>query len=479
MKNNKLTLKALDQKIDALLASKTSPKSGSKPVTETHKSSVAHDIKNSYIQNLHMKSSMFMLWLLSWVIFYAHKIPFIGKITTFLSLWYGRTTIWKVLVKIRKVFIVFNSIIGMYIVFKTTGFGFDNILAGLTGMGHTYLEIIINFSKRLFNWFYELLDNKIVPNVPGTPPNTPPTRGDHSFKWYPRGLVNTGYDPVSNPIISDKPFSLREIYTKGGINVSVNTTPWYRDFSTWLWIGGMTAGMAGIGYLAYLGYAYYTGSNIDPTAFSPTDGSITPTQGSKGVLHTVTTSLSNGLSKMNPYNWFMSSNNTDAAKAAFMDAQSHVQTMNRDYYPFTTIDPYASWFDRMRISWFGENRAEMLQRIKDEATAMMEYNSHVGTSGLTSGTVTPHMGSVGLGLRTVSGSGITDAIVAGTSGNEVWDKLGSLPNTPKITPVAPLSPIEDLDASNWTNYVASKEVSFVGLNRNTHGLSQIMVNINK
>lgn len=365
-------------------------------------------------------------------------------------------------------------------VFKTVGFSSDNILAGLAGMGHSYIEIFTNLTKRFSNWFYELLDNKIVPNVPG---NTPIARADHSYKWYPRGLVNTGYDPVNNPIISDKPFSLREIYTKGGLNVNVHTTPWYRDLSTWLWvagIAGITVGLAGIGYLGY-SYFFNTGSNIDPTAFSPTDGSITPTQGSKGMLHTVSATISKGLSKLNPYNWFMSSNNTDAARSVFMDNQSHVQTMNRDYYPFTTIDPYASWFDRMRISWFGENKAEMLQRIKDEATAMMEYNSQVGASPLTSGTVTPHMGSVGLGLglRTVSGSGITDAIVAGTSGNEVWDKLGSIPNTPKITPVAPLSPIENIDISSWRNHVASLEVSFVGLNRNTHGLSKIMVNINK
>jgi hypothetical protein len=97
MKNQKLTLKALDNKIDALIATKSSPSKGAiKPNVETHKASVAHDIKNSYIQNLHMRSSMFMLWLLSWVIFYAHKIPFIGKITTFLSIWYGRTTVWKI-----------------------------------------------------------------------------------------------------------------------------------------------------------------------------------------------------------------------------------------------------------------------------------------------------------------------------------------------------------------------------------------------
>jgi len=46
-----------------------------------------------------MKSSMFMLWLGTAVLSYAHKIPYIKHIITALSVMYGRTTIWKVLVK--------------------------------------------------------------------------------------------------------------------------------------------------------------------------------------------------------------------------------------------------------------------------------------------------------------------------------------------------------------------------------------------
>lgn len=90
MKNNKLTLKSLQQELEQLKASKgkvTTP-------TESHKSSVAHDIKNSYIQNLHMKSSMFYLWLITAVLSYGQKIPYLGKIFSLLSMYYGRTTFW-------------------------------------------------------------------------------------------------------------------------------------------------------------------------------------------------------------------------------------------------------------------------------------------------------------------------------------------------------------------------------------------------
>lgn len=85
--NNKLTLKALKAELDQLKAS------GAKGKVENLKSSVAHDIKNSYIQNLHMKSSMFYLWLITGVLGYVHKIPLISRIISLLSVYYGRTTL--------------------------------------------------------------------------------------------------------------------------------------------------------------------------------------------------------------------------------------------------------------------------------------------------------------------------------------------------------------------------------------------------
>jgi hypothetical protein len=168
MKNNKLTLKALKQELENLKTSSKNSKA-SKPETESHKSTLGHDIKNSYINNLHMKSSFIFFWVLSWFIFLAKKLPILNKLAGLLTLYYGRTTMWKVLVKLRKVFVVFNALIGMYMVYKTTGFSYDNLLAGFSGLGHTYLEIFVNFNKKLFNWLLDLFDYKLIPNIPNTP----------------------------------------------------------------------------------------------------------------------------------------------------------------------------------------------------------------------------------------------------------------------------------------------------------------------
>jgi len=169
MIKNKLTMKALQVEIDKL----------QKQLKSTKVSSTAektNDIKHSYIQNLHMKSSMFMLWLITAVLSYGSKIPFIKQIISVLSLYYGRTTFWKILIKLRKGFIMFNAVIGVYMVFKTVGFSYDNILAGFAGMGHNYLEIFTNFTKRLFHWFVELFDHKVIPNVPNVPRDSGGTR---------------------------------------------------------------------------------------------------------------------------------------------------------------------------------------------------------------------------------------------------------------------------------------------------------------
>jgi len=188
-----------------------------------------------------MKSSMFMMWIVTALISYGSKIPFIKQIISMLSLYYGRTTIWKVLVKLRKAFIMLNALIGVFMVFKTVGFSYDNILAGFAGMGHNYLEILNNFTKRLFNWFVELFDHKIIPNVSGD--NTP---GVSKRLWSNGPIDKSAFNPQypSGGVEG----SLRKSYNSLlNIQVEPQPTSWYKDYSTWLWIAG------GV-FVVYLGY---------------------------------------------------------------------------------------------------------------------------------------------------------------------------------------------------------------------------------
>ena len=151
-----LSLKSLKAELEQLKASQAN-KVASHTVTTDNKG-------GQVIQTKFRQGSLFGLWLLSTIISYGHKIPMISRIITLLSLWYGRTTWWRLLVYSRKVFVVINALIGVITVFKITGFSSDNLFAGFAGLGHTYIEIFSSFVTRLFNWFLELFDHKIVPN---------------------------------------------------------------------------------------------------------------------------------------------------------------------------------------------------------------------------------------------------------------------------------------------------------------------------
>lgn len=186
-----------------------------------------------------MKSSMFTLWLITGILSYASKIPFIKQIVSMLSLYYGRTTIWKILIKVRKIFILFNALIGVFMVFNTVGFSFDNILAGFVGMGYSYIEIFSNFTKRLFNWFVELFDHKVVPNGPGDSINP----NNNYRKIWSNGPLDKSVFHPQNIVPNNVEDSLRNSY-KSLFNISVEPSPssWYKDLSTWLWYGGLIAG---------------------------------------------------------------------------------------------------------------------------------------------------------------------------------------------------------------------------------------------
>src|SRR6202035_1203266 len=128
---DKLTLKSLKQELENMKL-KSATNSKVKKINETipPKGVVGHDIKNSYVNRLYMQSGALWLYLITGVLSYGHKIPYIGRIISIIATVYARTTIIKVLTKLRKIFIIFNALIGVYLVFKSVGFSTDNLIVG-------------------------------------------------------------------------------------------------------------------------------------------------------------------------------------------------------------------------------------------------------------------------------------------------------------------------------------------------------------
>ena len=333
-----------------------------------------------------MKSGTFSLYLLTGILGYAHKIPFIGRIIAVLGVWYGKTTIWKILVKIRKTFIVFNAIIGVFMVFKAVGFSTDNLLIGFTAMGETYIQTLFGLVNRLFHWFVELFDHKVVPNVPG----------DSGGTWFSKPSIpkNKSIFVPSNVnipnILENDTFSLRNLYK----DAVPSSTPWYKDTSYLFWL----ITIAGTVGAVYIGYKVYTDPSIIMSIFKsnptintqaptppndPSGSNITLEQAATGSIGSGVTDVTKGfvkmykytINKLNPFNYFIGVSESQNQFNSFMEIQNDYNRADRSLYPFTNRNPYDSWFKKFKTYYIGEGAQDFIERTKAKTYADRVYES--------------------------------------------------------------------------------------------------------
>lgn len=268
------------------------------------------------------------------------------------------------------------------------------------------------------------------------------------------------------------------MYTKGGINLNVNTTPWYRDLNNWLWVAGAVSAIG----IIYCGYQFVTNPEFVSDWFSPrVTASDVNTRGNNPIIPPVTnitapsasgssasgsvestgksivTFLTAGYSKLNPFNWFStpSAYSTRVRMENFMSDQSELVTQDRRFYPFTNINPLAPWHERLKNLVIGESVADYQERMYDLDHALRDFTHITVKDARLGGSLTPALPptpapggmtpvhwwpsspsvtNIGVGIKGVSGSGLTEVIQASTSYNTLADKLASLPSTPNVLP---------------------------------------------
>lgn len=162
-----------------------------------------------------------------------------------------------------------------------------------------------------------------------------------------------------------------------------------------------------------------------------------------GIPRSLMSYIINPLKKLNPYYWLFSSVDYEALHDNFIANQS-TANYDRRYYPFTEVNPYNSWYNRLRIYLMGESVAEHSERL---AIRSLAYDTMIGFSRVVtnspippSGAVTPSIVTVGLGVNIPTGLGFIDTVHA----TNVWNKLSSLPTTPVLTPLKPLVGLPDM-----------------------------------
>ena len=479
--NKKLTLKQLREELELLKSAKTSKVKPTTAQSTNAHGGIGHDIKNSYINKMYMKSSLMTLWVLSWALALAKRLPMVKGIIAMLSLWYGRTTWWRILGRIftisRKTFVVINAIIGVYAVFKLSGFQVGLAYSHFGMMGQTYLEILFGFTKRLFEWFLDFLGYDVGPKSS----NLPKYKSAWSY-WNPNHSNEIFYDRV-NPLSKISNVSKDWL---PGVNINVNTTPWYKDLTTWLWIGGIIS-FIGVGYLGYkflfdptfiesLPSFRKTGPTppVDPDNLpgspGPSEirlGSIQSTRGKgKEILDAtiatdapsvseivtigvkqVSQKIVMGSKMLNPFYWMTSNEDWLSAEQEFRHQQNDSTRANKRYFPYTPDYPYDPWYTRLRMRFWGETEAEYLFR-RDQRLGVVDrgFSAITGSSIVTAPT-TP---SLGIKVNNFPGSPFLDGVRSLAASGEVQDKIGSIPTTPSHIPST--LPIE---SPGWKEHVSA------------------------
>ena len=391
IKQNKLTLKLLQDKLDKL---EKSVPSGS------DENSNNKDSENIIVRI--RKGGAPMLFILSTLLTYANRIPIINRLIGYITKRYAKTTWLLMLIKLRKLFVIINAIIGVITVFKISGYSSDNFICGLYGLGTTYVEMLTGFVKRIFVWFCDLLDFKVVPNVPKGPGSNINWKwwGPKENTWYTKPMGVDGFSKITE-------LANNQDFYKGPFGNTGNNSNW--SFVSILYYGSIALITLGTLYLGYKIYCDITTpryvslgklpdfSNYPdhPNNNSSTIDSITKLF--SGATASFIAFNKSVFSVLNPYNYMSTPIDSGESREAFMARQQSANDYNSKYWPYTEVNPFHSYFHKWRIYLLGETLIEQELRehtaktFKDRAYLNAKYgevSAHIPSGS----TITPHLG---------------------------------------------------------------------------------------
>jgi hypothetical protein len=169
---------------------------------------------------------------------------------------------------------------------------------------------------------------------------------------------------------------------------------------------------------------------------------------------------------LNPFSYVSTSTEINNQFQTFMDLQNNPVTADRNYYPFTEVNPFLPWYSKVKVAILGEGTFDALQRLKDKTYAERIYESiriskgkYTDVVGL-SPAVSPIPGftpsawaNVGVGVKNTFTS-FNDTILH----LNIENKFNSLTPLPQAVPTAivPLPESILTDVSSWSNAVVDK-----------------------
>lgn len=408
------------------------------------------DVKSTVTVNP-LKSSLIVLYLLSLVSFVSHKIPFLSKFIPILKKMAGKTPFWTLLILSRKVFVLFNALLAMYFVSKLAGWDQGSFLGAFVGMGTVYVEIFTNFIKTSFNWFLELFDMKIVPQVPKDKPNFPfsPSSG---YGWFTKPAVENNYLDIAEKAKS---------WYSSPTNIDGNSIPWYRDWSwtSLLYVaGGIILVIGGLMIYNHIDIMNNGSPVKDATPQAPPapqapgvpqvniEPATPPQEPSTGMSGLVSTVL--GIPRyLNPMK-LIPSYMTQDQLAYHQNSNASRLTV----YPFNRVDPTQPWYTRLRLAYLWETGLEESYR-----NSLIKMPRAGGSPMFTHG----YLSKMGLEGSTLNDRPATTTTALGIHSPVAtpgWKTVALSPHAPTHLPLPGVAPLGELDiknlpgnADNWVN----------------------------
>ena len=356
MNNKKLTLKLLQQQLEELkIKTIANKKINNKLPTAAQRAEVISKKGKNMPKASMSFNPLGILMSLSWISFILSKFPFLTTLFTKILGIKKASILFTILIYLRKGFIVTNAIIGIWLMFKVTGWDQGSFLMSAAAIGHSYMEFFITFIYKAFNYLYNIFDNKIIPNIGS---------GQNPYSvyngWNIRPMKDNNYLSMAE--------NARSWY-QSPTQIS-NTSSWSDWFPSWkamFYIGITIVTIATL----YSGYVYIN------NCFDPTTNIDPKGKGIESLSQGTNKSVVGKISDVLIFNRLR--NISDAASylsqkyLPYMDKQeiTNIQLNNphsqkyQQFYPYTSYKPYESLFNRLKMCLFSESAIEYETRMRD------------------------------------------------------------------------------------------------------------------
>ena len=238
-----------------------------------------------------------------------------------------------------------NAIIGVWVMFKVTGWSQGSFFMSAAALGSSYMEFFVTFVYKVYYWLFGILDTKVIPNIPSN------SIGSQFNGWNIRPMSNNKYLEIAE--------SAKSWYQPMHPTSVSSWSDWLPSWRTMFYIGISALTIA----MLYSGYLYFTNWNagdVTPTAADFQGPPVYPVPGNTSYLRRAADILIfNRISNLSEAGAYVTQKILPSMETSQFEsvqrANIPISQKYTQYYPFTPYNPTAPWFERLKMCLFAES----------------------------------------------------------------------------------------------------------------------------